>query len=118
MKPSTNKCLQTLYVNFQVDPRDLPKQWSTISMDLRDVVRHEIEHLSQSGYNVVSAKEMEDNTGLRAMIKKPKWTDIHGHGWKLSQNGLSKNDKAINTYTERELQKFLGVKERSPEERK
>ena len=58
----------TLFVNFQVDPRDLPKQWSTISMDLRDVVRHEIEHLSQSGYNLVSAKEMQDSTALRAMI--------------------------------------------------
>ena len=43
--------------------------WSTISMDLKDVVRHEIEHLSQRGYNVVYSKEMEDNRALRALIK-------------------------------------------------
>ena len=58
-----------LTVGFQVDPRDLPNMWSTISMDLKDVVRHEIEHLSQRGYNVVYGKEMEDNRALRAIIK-------------------------------------------------
>jgi superoxide dismutase, Fe-Mn family len=58
-----------LTVIFQVDPRDLPNMWSTISMDLKDVVRHEIEHLSQRGYNVVYSKEMEDNRALRALIK-------------------------------------------------
>ena len=58
-----------LTVGFQVDPRDLPNMWSTISMDLKDVVRHEIEHLTQRGYNVVYGKEMEDNRALRAIIK-------------------------------------------------
>ena len=58
-----------LTVGFQVDPRDLPNMWSTISMDLKDVVRHEVEHLSQRGYNVVYSKEMEDNRALRAIIK-------------------------------------------------
>ena len=58
------------------------------------------------------------NMRLRAMIKKPKWTDIHGSGWKLSQNGLFHNDKVITTYTERELQQYLGIKERPPKDRK
>lgn len=58
------------------------------------------------------------NMRLRAMIKKPKWTDINGNNWKLSQNGLFHNDKLIPLYTERELQKKLGVTERKPEERK
>ena len=58
------------------------------------------------------------NTRLRAMVKKPKWTDIHGDGWMLSQKGLTKNGKAITTYTERELQQYLGVTERLPKDRK
>ncbi len=54
---------------FQVDPRTLPKLWSTISMDLKDIIRHEIEHLSQAGYNVVPAKELPDDRMLRSYIQ-------------------------------------------------
>jgi len=57
-----------LEVNFQVDPRNLPKMWSTIYSDLIDVVRHEIEHLTQSGVNVISSKEMVDDQSIRQMI--------------------------------------------------
>jgi hypothetical protein len=57
-----------LEVNFQVDPRNLPKIWSTIYSDLIDVVRHEIEHLTQSGVNVISSKEMVDDQSIRQMI--------------------------------------------------
>ena len=31
-------------LTFQVDPRELPQMWSTIAMDIRDVLRHEIEN--------------------------------------------------------------------------
>ena len=54
---------------FQVDPRTLPKLWSTISMDVKDIIRHEIEHLSQAGYNVVPAKELPDDRMLRSYIQ-------------------------------------------------
>jgi hypothetical protein len=57
-----------LEVTFQVDPRNLPKMWSTIYNDLIDVVRHEIEHLTQSGTNVISSKEMDDDQSIRQMI--------------------------------------------------
>jgi len=57
-----------LEVNFQVDPRSLPKMWSTIYNDLIDVVRHEIEHLTQSGVNVIPSKEMADDQSIRQMI--------------------------------------------------
>ena len=57
-----------LEVTFQVDPRSLPKMWSTIYNDLIDVVRHEIEHLTQSGTNVISSKEMADDQSIRQMI--------------------------------------------------
>ena len=54
---------------FQVDPRTLPKMWSTISMDIKDIIRHEVEHLSQAGYNVVPAKELPDDRMLRSYIQ-------------------------------------------------
>jgi hypothetical protein len=57
-------------LNFQVDPTDLPKMWSTISMDIRDVLRHEIEHLTQGGYNVRPDKYMEDDQAIRTLIQK------------------------------------------------
>ena len=58
-----------LEVIFQVDPRSLPKMWSTIYNDLIDVVRHEIEHLTQSGVNVIPSKEMADDQSIRKMIE-------------------------------------------------
>jgi hypothetical protein len=42
--------------------------WSTIYNDLIDVVRHEIEHLTQSGTNVIPSKEMADDQSIRQMI--------------------------------------------------
>ena len=54
---------------FQVDPRTLPKEWSTISMDIKDIIRHEVEHLSQAGYNVVPSKELPDDRDLRFFIQ-------------------------------------------------
>ena len=47
-------------VDFQVDPRDLPKMWSTIYTDLIDVVRHELEHLTQAGTNVKGVVTLKD----------------------------------------------------------
>lgn len=59
-------------LNFQVDPRELPRMWSTIAMDIRDVLRHEIEHLTQGGWNERSGKYMEDDQFIRDLIQKYK----------------------------------------------
>jgi hypothetical protein len=60
--------LAYLEIRFQVDPRSLPQFWSRIYEDLIDVVRHEIEHLTQMGVNLVPAKETPDDEMLRQMI--------------------------------------------------
>jgi hypothetical protein len=60
--------LAYLEIRFQVDPRSLPQFWSRIYQDLIDVVRHEIEHLTQMGVNLVPAKETPDDEMLRQMI--------------------------------------------------
>jgi hypothetical protein len=59
-------------LNFSVDPRELPRMWSTIAMDIRDVLRHEIEHLTQGGWNVRQGKEMADDSFIRDLINKYK----------------------------------------------
>ena len=57
-----------LEIRFQVDPRDLPQKWEDIYFDLTDVIRHEIEHFTQQGDNVIPSKEMVDDEILRDLI--------------------------------------------------
>ena len=49
---------------------EIPKNpdWQTVSFDLKDVIRHELEHLTQEGPNVRSGKEIPDDSPLRKMI--------------------------------------------------
>ena len=54
-----------LSVRFDI-PKDI--DWQTVSFDLKDVIRHELEHLTQEGPNVRRGKETPDDTLLRRMI--------------------------------------------------
>ena len=56
-------------VRFQVDPRSLPQMWETIYYDLTDIIRHEIEHLTQEGPNVIPSKELESDELIRQLIQ-------------------------------------------------
>ena len=57
-----------LEIRFQVDPRDLPQKWEIIYFDLTDVIRHELEHFTQQGINVIPSKEMGDDEIIRTLI--------------------------------------------------
>jgi|10_taG_2_1085330.scaffolds.fasta_scaffold02707_7 hypothetical protein len=60
------------------------------------------------------------NVRLRNKLKSNKWKNVEkmGDGWILSQNGLVDSEgKIVSTPTERDVQKILGVTERTPEER-
>ncbi len=48
----------------------IPKnpKWNIISFDIKDVVRHELEHLTQEGENLKSGKFMKDDQILRNLI--------------------------------------------------
>ena len=48
----------------------IPKNpdWQKVSFDIKDVVRHELEHLTQDGYNEKTGKYMEDDQLLRDLI--------------------------------------------------
>jgi len=54
-----------LSVRFKI-PKN-PK-WNIISFDIKDVVRHELEHLTQEGGNLKSDKFMKDDQILRNLI--------------------------------------------------
>ena len=69
--------LPEVELDYWIDVEELPEKWSEISMDLRNVIRHEIEHLMQSGPNVKKGKEMDPDRAERDEInkisKKPWW---------------------------------------------
>ena len=58
----------TIYVEISLDPASEPNCYSDIVPDLKDVVRHEIEHLTQRGWNEKSGKYMRSNQGARNRI--------------------------------------------------
>jgi len=58
----------TIYVNFKVDRNVLPGMWSEISMNLKDVIRHEIEHITQSDIEKYPSKYMENDQLIRNLI--------------------------------------------------
>jgi len=58
-----------LEVTFEIDPEMLPEFWEEISMNLKDVVRHEIEHITQSGDSKTKNEKFEDDSLIRALVK-------------------------------------------------
>jgi phosphopantetheine adenylyltransferase len=58
-----------LEIKFEIDPDLLPDFWEEVSMNLKDVVRHEIEHLTHGeGPNLKPSKYIPDDQLIRAMI--------------------------------------------------
>lgn len=57
------------------------------------------------------------NIRLRNKLHSSGWINKYGDGWKLSQNGLTKNGVIIDTFTEKQLQEKLEVNERKPKDR-
>ena len=58
-----------LEIRFEIDPTWLPKYFSKISMWLKDVVRHEIEHLTHGdSLSLKADKYIEDDTLIRKII--------------------------------------------------
>ena len=56
-------------VRFEIDPKKLPEFWEEISMNLKDVIRHELEHLTHGeGFTANPDKTMEDDMFIRQMI--------------------------------------------------
>jgi hypothetical protein len=64
-----NDYIDYVEVRFEVDPEKLPEFWEEISMNLKDVIRHEVEHLTHGEGDVAKpSKWMEDDTLIRKII--------------------------------------------------
>jgi cytidyltransferase-like protein len=59
-----------IYIDFEVDKRVLPEMWSEISMNLKDVIRHEIEHITQNDELNYPSKFMKNDSETRVEINK------------------------------------------------
>jgi hypothetical protein len=53
---------------FELDPKQYPSVLSEVSMRLKDILRHEIEHLTQSGWNLKNAKYQRADLAMRNRI--------------------------------------------------
>ena len=70
------KGLPRVSIGFKIDRFELPRMWEQIAFDLRNVIRHEIEHLMQDGPNVKKGKEMDSDLSRRRELmtgEKPWW---------------------------------------------
>jgi hypothetical protein len=56
-------------VRFQIDPAEYPRVLSSIAMNLRDTLRHEIEHVTQSGWNTIDGKYIASDQNLRNKVE-------------------------------------------------
>ncbi len=56
-------------VRFEIDPNQYPQVLSDVSMDLKDILRHEIEHITQSGWNVKQGKYLRSDMARRKKIQ-------------------------------------------------
>ena len=54
---------------FIIDTQQLPRLWQKISFDLKDFMRHEIEHLTQQGPNLLGSKKRNSDQARRAKIR-------------------------------------------------
>ena len=61
--------LPLIEIRFQLDPAEYPQLLSEVAMSLRDTLRHEIEHVTQSGWNLIASKYLRSDASLRAKIE-------------------------------------------------
>ena len=61
-----------IVIDFGINPDWIPGEWSTVYFHLADVMRHEMEHITQDGIdsgNYRAGKPIEDDSELRSLIK-------------------------------------------------
>lgn len=101
-----NEIYGKIWIDFTIDPLELPNKWSEIYFDLVDVIRHEMEHLTQAGWNEKSGKWHKDDSFKRNLINQgkldaylylllPKEIDANLQG--LALKSRKKKESMINT---------------------
>jgi len=56
-------------IELEMNPNDVPQIYNKVAMDLRDSIRHEIEHLTQSGWNLKPSKYVRSDQSSRDKIE-------------------------------------------------
>jgi hypothetical protein len=59
-----------IFIYLYLTPGSEPRSYSEISIDLRNLVRHEIEHLTQRGWGEKIGKHMKRNETMRRKIRE------------------------------------------------
>lgn len=67
-KPNSGD-LPLIEIRFKIDPAEYPQILSEVAINLRDVLRHELEHLTQSGWNTIDGKYIRSDQALRTKIE-------------------------------------------------
>lgn len=57
-----------IYTYISIDPESEPQCYTEIAFDLRNLVRHEVEHLTQRGYGEKPGKRVRRNEAMRRRI--------------------------------------------------
>lgn len=114
-----------IYLEISLDPSLEPHIYSSISPELRDVIRHEIEHLTQRGWNEKSGKYIRSNQTARERIEKD--PDIRYRYYQLKDeidanlHGLYSKSKTLKKPFKEVVMDFLDKQTRRgiiPEEKK
>jgi len=56
-------------VRLEIDPKNIPSSLNDIYMDVIDAIRHEIEHFTQGGENVIASKTLPSDMSIRQKIQ-------------------------------------------------
>jgi hypothetical protein len=118
-------------IRFDLDPNSFPNILSKVALELRDLLRHEIEHITQSGWNLKPSKYLPSDQAMRRkietgekpaagyfLLKKEIPAMIHGLYMKAKKsktpfavvvNNYLDNWVLNNTITETEKQKIIST---------
>ena len=111
-------------ITFSIPTSELPKMWERIYNDITNTLRHEIEHLTQSGKNVKLNKAMASDSDVRNKMKAsdkqdpdyfllPKEIDANLQGLYLKAKKTRQPfSKVVDNYLKYDLNLSLGDQEK------
>lgn len=58
-----------LYIELTINPASEPQCYTQLAPEMRNLIRHEMEHLTQRGWNTIPSKKMKRNYAQRIKIQ-------------------------------------------------
>ena len=93
-------------VYITADPNDAPNLYSQVSLLLKDVLRHEIEHMTQSGWNTKPSKYIKSDIARRNKINTGK---LPAREYFLLQKEIPAMIQGLYTYAKKSKQPLKDV---------